>query len=64
MQKYDKSLIYTIVIKKFLTNLKLFEQIEKPILNKRKIQENILEKAQKKNSVPLQRNLKLEYFIY
>lgn len=64
MQKYDKSLIYTIVIKKFLTNLKLFEQIEKPILNKRKIQENILEKAQNKNSVPLQRNLKLEYFIY
>ena len=64
MQKYDKSLIYTIVIKKFLTNLKLFEQIEKPILNKRKIQENILEKAQKKNSVPLQCNLKLEYFIY
>lgn len=59
MQKYDKSLIYILFIQVFLTNKKGFEQIENPILNKRKIIENILEKALLEKSLPLQRNLKL-----
>ena len=39
-----------------LTNLQVFEQIEKPILNKPTTKENKLEKDVSKNSVPLQQN--------
>jgi len=63
LQRYDKSLIYTIY-EGLLTNRKLFEQIGNPILNKIKIQENISEKGVLKKCVPLQRNFEQLSFLY